>query len=72
MMTCQNQYKPSCPGTQTVRILDADDPDDVIDCLNKSRGNYDPTICLFVEYCLREMCESGESEQDCEEDCSWG
>jgi len=71
IITCQNQYKPSCVGTQTVGTLNADDPEDVVERLNKSRDNYHPTVCLFVEYSLREMCGSGESEQDCEENCSW-
>ena len=71
-MTCQNKYKPSCVGTQTVGIFDADDPEDVVECLNKSRPNYHPTVYLFVKYSLRDMCASGEGEQHCEENCSWG
>ncbi len=61
-MTCQNKYKPNFVGRKTGGIFDANDPGDVVGCLNKSRANYHPTIRLSVEYCLRDVCGRGESE----------
>ena len=43
-MTCQNENKPNLIGRQTGGIFDADDPKDEVDCLNKSRANYNPTV----------------------------
>jgi hypothetical protein len=69
VMTCQNQYKPSSVEPQIVWVFDADDPEDVVGCLDKSRAYYYPTVCLFVEYGLGEMCGGSESEQNCEDNC---
>ena len=71
-MTCQNYYEPSRVRTQRVRVVDADDPADVVDCLRQSREYYHRTVYLFVIYSLREMGDGGESEQDCEQNRSWG
>jgi len=47
----------------------ANDPKDIIDCLDKPRPNNDPAVCFFVEYRLREMHDSDEGEENYEEDC---
>ena len=52
MMTCQNEYKPSCVGTKSVGVFDADDAEDVVDCLSKCRDNDHPAVCLCVDYSL--------------------
>lgn len=70
MMTCQNQHKPSCVGTLTIgNNCDVDHPDEIINRLKKARTNHCPTVCFSVQYSLREMCHSGESEQDQEKNC---
>lgn len=71
-MTCQNQHKPSGIVTQTRRVLDADDPEDVVDGLERPRAHNHPAVAFSMPDALHEMRAGGEREQNAEEPGSGG